>query len=101
MPDVHNPWERVCQDGFVKPTTTRIGARMKRQSASSAVVDKYPAPGDIYSSRLDRGEPCKVISIINDHVTYQWLRGDTDNDVHTTPMKQFIRYFRLRMYAVE
>ena len=72
-----------------------------RRSISRAVAARYPAPGDIYSPRLDPDEACKVISIINGNVTYQWLKQDCHDDIHTTPVKQFVRYFRLRMYVVE
>ena len=68
------------------------------QSASAVV--RYPAPGDVYSSRLNPGETCKVTSITDGHVTYRWLCEDSHSQVHSTPLPYFIRYFAVRLYAV-
>ena len=78
---------------------SRVGTMAMRQPTSAAT--KYPAPGDIYSSRLDPDDICKVISNINGHVTYHWLNEESRMDVQSTPIKLFVRYFRLRMYPVE
>lgn len=69
------------------------------QSAPAAL--KYPAPGDVYSSRLNPGEICKVVQLTDGHVTYRWLGEDSHSLIHTTPLAYFIRYFAVKLYAVQ
>ncbi len=56
---------------------------------------KYPAPGDIYQSRLYPGQTCKVISVLDAQVTFRWTNGYEHIDQQTTSVRQFIDDFDL------
>ena len=76
-------------------------AKQRSAAATQRRAFRYPEPGDIYSSYLNQGENCKVISVANGQVTYRWLRDDAFVDIQSMPAKVFLRYFDLRMYPVQ
>ena len=56
---------------------------------------KYPAPGDLYHSRLYPGQICRVISVIDAEVTFSWLNSYAHIDQQTARVNQFIQDFDL------
>ena len=60
------------------------------------MVEKYPAPGDIYQSRLYPGETCKIVRVQEAQVTFQWISGHDHIDWQIAPVNHFIRDFDLQ-----
>ena len=55
---------------------------------------KLPVAGDKYRSVLHPGQHCKVISVFDDQVLFQWLEQNAFIQKHSLPIKQFVAIFQ-------
>ena len=57
-------------------------------------IPKLPVAGDQYCSALHPGQHCKVISVFDDQVLFQWLEQEAFVQEHSLGIKQFVRIFQ-------
>ena len=56
---------------------------------------RYPQAGEIYHSVLYPGQRCKVSSVLNAVVTFEWLGSYEYVDAQTASVSRFIEDFEL------
>jgi hypothetical protein len=55
---------------------------------------KYPQPSEVYECHLYPGRTCRVVSVMNAKVTFQWL-GDYERiEPQIVPVNRFVADFR-------
>ncbi len=57
-------------------------------------IPKLPVAGDKYRSVLHPGAHCKVISVFDGQVLFQWLEQNAFIQEHSLPIKQFVTIFQ-------
>lgn len=56
---------------------------------------KYPQPSDLYECHLYPGRQCRVLTVNNAQVKFQWL-GDYERiEPQVVPVNRFVSDFRL------
>jgi hypothetical protein len=58
-------------------------------------MPKYPQPSDIYECHLYPGRTCKVVSVANAQVTFQWLDDYARIEPQVVPVNRFVVDFKL------
>ena len=56
---------------------------------------KYPVAGDKYSSALYPGQVCRVISVLEGQVAFEWIGQYAYVEEQTVSVKKFVIDFRL------
>jgi hypothetical protein len=56
---------------------------------------KYPQASDVYECELYPGRTCRVLSVRNAQVTFQWLGDYLRIEPQIVPVNRFIADFRL------
>lgn len=57
------------------------------------MLRKYPQPGEIYESALYPGQRCKVESVLEAKVTFEWLGQYAYVPRQSVPVNRFIEDF--------
>jgi hypothetical protein len=58
-------------------------------------MPKYPQPSDIYECQLYPGQRCKVVSVTNAQVTFEWLGDYARLEPQVVPVNRFVTDFEL------
>jgi hypothetical protein len=61
----------------------------------AAPMAKYPQPSDVYECELYPGRTCRVLSVHNAQVTFQWLGDYSRIELQVVPVNRFIVDFKL------
>jgi hypothetical protein len=56
---------------------------------------KYPQPSDVYECRLYPGRTCRVVDVVNAHVTFQWLGDYARLAPQVVSVNRFVVDFKL------
>jgi hypothetical protein len=56
-------------------------------------MPKYPQPGELYSSHLYPGQVCKVVSVVDAQVTFEWVGQYRHVEPQIATVIRFIRDF--------
>ena len=56
---------------------------------------KYPQAGETYRSRVYPGQTCKVLSVLQAQVTFEWLGQFQHVEQQRVPVNRFIKDFVL------
>jgi hypothetical protein len=59
-------------------------------------MPKYPQPGDVYESLIYPGQACKVVTVQQARVTFQWLGEYQRIEPQVVPVNRFIADFAQR-----
>lgn len=54
---------------------------------------KYPQAGDLYQSRIYPGQTCKVLSVIDAQVRFEWLGQYQHVEPQSAPVNRFVEDF--------
>ena len=64
-----------------------------RNACADEVLQKYPQPGEIYESLLYPGQRCRVQTVLEAVVTFEWLGRYAYVPSQSVPVNRFIRDF--------
>jgi len=56
---------------------------------------KYPKASDLYESELYPGRQCRVVSVSNAQVTFQWVGDCARSEPQILPLNRFVVDFKL------
>jgi hypothetical protein len=59
-------------------------------------MPKYPQAGDVYESLIYPGQACKVVSVQQARVTFQWLGEYQRLEPQIVPVNRFVADFSHR-----
>lgn len=68
---------------------------MSRRAGTDSVLQKYPQPGEIYESLLYPGQRCRVQTVLEAIVTFEWLGRYAYVPTQAVPVNRFIQDFDL------
>jgi hypothetical protein len=57
-------------------------------------MPKYPQPMDVYECHLYPGRTCRVVTVSNAQVTFQWLGDYSRIEPQSVPVNRFVVDFR-------
>jgi hypothetical protein len=53
-------------------------------------MPKYPQPGELYTSYLYPGQVCKVLSVLDAQVTFEWVGQYRHVEPQVAPVNRFV-----------
>lgn len=65
------------------------------------MLQKYPQAGEIYESLIYPGQRCRVSSVLEAVVTFEWLGQYAYVPSQSVPVNRFVRDFELPEYGEE
>ena len=66
-----------------------------RAKSNERMLLKYPIAGEVYRSRIYAGQNCRVVSVLDALVTFEWLGRYEHVDRQTAPVNRFVEDFVL------
>jgi hypothetical protein len=60
-----------------------------------APMAKYPQPSDVYECHLYPGRQCRVLTVNNAQVKFQWLGDYSRIEPQSVPVNRFVSDFKL------